>query len=377
MPWIDNNATTWILNMKNLSAILSFLTTASLYATPCCPPCLPCSFLPPSQNCVSNPCLLDQSDVYLQFSFLYWIAQERGLDYALKNKQSQFDAQMKVYQPSFNWQPAFRILLGTRLPYDHWSLDLAYSFYLQHIDSAAKHHFTDQFGEGLLAVWTAPGAFISSNIYARWQLAQTKWKIHANFFDFMLHNDLYFGNALCLEPSFGLKMATLQQRFSVVYTGGNSVEEDFISSKINLTNRSFNLGFCATMTSRWHVDKHWNLFGAISGALLASQFDLGRNEFDVSSNPTVQVGSYRFNRDLWTWRPQSSLSFGVKWSDCMCQKTSVVHYGLKASYEMQYWWKENMMLRHIDAPATQSQNVVSSQQDLVFQGLTVDLFFDF
>lgn len=364
------------------SALLPFLATASLTAAEFCSPPPPCAFLPSSRPCVQNPCLLEQSDIYLQFSFLYWMAEERGLDFAIKNKQSQFDSDMLLYQPAFEWEPAFRFVIGTYLPLDNWSLDFTYSFYLQHIDTGAKQVFTGEFGNGLLAVWTAPGAFTSTNLYARWQRADTHWKLHANFFDLMLRNSLCNGKALSFQPACGLKMAILQQYYQIAYKFGNTYStggtpETFISSTINLKNRSYNIGPSAAIATHWSLNKRWSLNGAISGAILASQFTVGRNEFDVSSTTTIQIGSYRFNDEYWTWRPQSSLSFGLEWSDCVCNSRKVIHYGFKGSYEMQYWWKQNMMLRHIDAPIPQSHTVAPVQGDLVFQGLTVDIFFDF
>lgn len=346
-------------------------------------PTPPCVFLPANRPCVKNICALDQSDIYLQLSFLYWMAEERGLDYCVKNNQSQFDARMKLYRPTFDWQPAFRLVLGTYLPQDNWSLDLTYSFYLQHINSGAKDNFTGAFGNGLLAVWTSPGAFNSStNLYARWQRADSKWKIHAYFFDLMLRNNLCNGKALSFQPACGLKMAILQQRYDVRYRFGGTVNttgvtETLISSSINMKNRSFNIGPSAALATHWSLNGYWSLNGALSGSILASEFTVGRNEFDVSSTSTTQIGTYRFNNDFWTWRPQASLLLGAEWSDCVCTPRKVIHFGLKASYEMQYWWKQNMMLRHIDAPIVQSHTLAPVQGDLVFQGLTVDLFFDF
>lgn len=369
--------------MKKLSLFLALLSAPLLSANTDCKQPLPiCSFLPKDRPCIIDSCRLNQSDVYLKLSVLYWVAQENGLDYALKNQQSQFDAKMKLYQPKFTWEPAFRALIGCYLPHDGWKLDFSYSFFIHHIDQTTKHLTSNVFGDGLLAVWTAPGAFLSGNIYARWRLAETKWKIHANFFDAMLRNALFAGKALSFEPSFGIKMAILQQRFQVNYSLGNTyttptITETYVNSKINMKNRSFNIGPSFAMQSRWCLSPHWNLSGSLGGSLLASQFHVGRNEFDVSTTTSTQIGSYRFNHDYWTWRPQASLLFGIEWGDCVCRKKSVIHYGFKASYEMQYYWKQNMMLRHTDAPIVQSQIMSPSQGDLAFQGLSVDIFFDF
>ncbi|MBF8263159.1 MAG: mOMP-like family protein [Parachlamydiales bacterium] len=343
-----------------------------------------CSTLPSSRPCVRGD-LPDQTNMYTRISFLYWQCAEKGLDFALINTQPQFNSKLTSRHPSFQWDPAFRLLLGTHLPIDNWSIDLGYSIFYQDVRDEAHHSFDINsdaaFGSGILSVWTSPGAFLSNNIYARWQSAFAKWKIHAHFLDLMLRHDLALGYALSFQPSFGLKMAMLQQRYVLSYSPGNIVylpaEETLLSSTVNMNNRSFNLGPGAGCSTRWCLSPRWNLFGSLSGALLGAHFQVGRNEFDVSSTASTIIGSYRISDRYWTYRPQAALSFGMQWSDCSCSKTSSLHYGFSASYEAQYWWRQNMMLRHYDAPAAQSHTMSPVQGDLFFQGLTVDALFDF
>jgi hypothetical protein len=364
--------------MIKQTALLTTFVLASLFAEESC---LPCAFLPSARPCVLNPGTLCQSDIYTQISFLYWEASERGLDYAVKNTGEQFQSNLKVYQLKFNWEPALRILLGYHLPHDRWSVDASYSFYLHNIDNKVKHHIhNNTFGEGILSVWTSPGAFLGQNIYARWQNAIAKWKINGQFFDFLLRHDLRNGSALSFQPACGLKLALIQQRYTVIYTFGNAVlngAESLIQSQISMKNSSFNIGPEAALSTRWCLDQNWNIFGSLSGSLLASQFKVGRNEQDVSQTSSAIIGSYRYNSNYWTMRPQASLSLGVEWGDCVCGKYNVIHYAFAASYEANYWWKQNMLLRSVAAPSVQSQQLAPAQGDLFFQGLTFDILFDF
>jgi len=340
-----------------------------------------CSFLSPNRPCLNSD-LPGQINAYTKLSFLYWECGERGLDYAVKNRSNQSDSKISVYQPSFKWDPALRLVAGYHLPFDNWMIDLTYSFFFQHthnhVDDSA-----DTFGRGILSVWTSPKAFLSGNLFARWREARAKWKIRAQFFDLMLRNDLWNGNTLSFQPACGLKLATLQQRYAVSYSGGNTIQltiddqETFLSSTVNMNNRSFNIGPAAGCGSRWCLNRRWNLFGTLSGALLASNFHVGRNEFDVSTTAQTIIGSYRNSDHYWTYRPQGTVQLGIQWENCSCNKTSVLHYALSASYEAQYWWKQNMLLRHYDAPIAQSHTQAASQGDLFFQGLTVDLLFDY
>jgi len=339
-----------------------------------------CSFLPPNRPCVQSD-LPDQSNVYTQLSLLYWGCGEKGLDFALKNKTSQTNSIISVHKPSFKWDPAFRFILGYHLPQDNWKIDFTYSVFYQHVRNRIDDAI-NAFGQGILSVWTSPGAFLSENLFARWQNAAAKWKIHAHLFDLMLRHDLWNGKALSFQPAFGLKMALLQQRYDVIYSHGNTVSyeevpETFLKSTINMNNRSLNIGPEVICGSRWCMSPNWSLFGSLSGALLGAHFHVGRNEFDTSLFDEIYVGSYREKNHYWTYRPQGAFVFGIQWANCDCSKTKALHYALSASYEAQYWWKQNMLLRHYDAPIAQSQTLAPAQGDLFFHGLTIDLLFDF
>jgi hypothetical protein len=346
-----------------------------------------CAFLPSSRPCVQGE-IPNQADVYTEVSFLYWQCIEKGLDFALINSQTQFNSKLTAHHPSFQWDPAFRLLFGYHLPIDGWNIDGRYTIFYQNISDDVNHPFdvnsAATFGRGILSVWTSPGAFSAENIYARWQSASAKWKLHAHFVDLMLRHDLALGYAVSFQPSFGLKMAILQQRFALSYSPGNTIslplhdDQILVSSTLNMNNRSFNIGPGVGCSSRWCLSPHWNIFGSLAGSLLGSHFQVGRNEYDVSTILTdVSFGSYRINDRFWTYRPQANMSLGIQWSDCICSKYSVLHFGFKASYEAQYWWRQNMMLRHYDAPIPQSHTLSPVQGDLFFQGLTVDALFDF
>jgi hypothetical protein len=363
-----------------LYSLLVTLASSSLLAD------ASCAFLPSARPCVKSD-LPDQSNVYTQFSYLYWDCAERGLDFALKNTQPQFNSMLTVHEPGFDWKSAFRFQVGTHLPFDHWNLDFTYSFFYNRTIDRLKHNFdissSSAFGSGILSVWTSPGAFLSENIYARWQFCEAKWKIHAHFFDLFLRHDLFNGYALSFQPAFGVKMALLQQRYVVAYRPGNIVflstgdPETLLSSTINMNNRSLNVGPGAGCQTRWCISPHWNIFGSLSGSLLAAHFEVGRDESDFSTTTSTVIGSYRVHDEYWTYRPQGTAVLGIQWNDCSCNKQSVIHYGFSASYEAQYWWKQNMLLRHYDAPAAQSQTMAPALGDLFFQGLAIDLLFDF
>lgn len=346
-----------------------------------------CVYLPAAKNCHGSQDYLDQRNVYTYLDFLYWEGTERGLEFALKNKGSQFAQNVSIYQPGFTFEPAFRVGFGYHLPHDNWNLEFSYALFRESTINHVRQDFNlaAPAGPGIMAVWTSSIAFQGLGQGARWENAEAKWKIHTNFFTLLLSHRLCTSSALSFEPAVGLNMALLQQRFEVNYTNGNILTQpatldlvDLISSKIAMKNRSFNLGPMFSILTRWNVERHIDLFGKLSGSLLASHFDIGRHETDVSFDGAALAfffDSLRERNDFWTCRPQTAISLGIVWSDCVCRKNSVINYGFSAAYEAQSWWKQNMFFRFIDE--MNGAMIVPTQGSLFFHGLTLDAFIDF
>lgn len=326
--------------------IFLLLLSSALFGAPCAP-----------ENCVYLPSARTDSNFSVSLDFLYWEGTERGLEFALNNSGSFFNQSIVVAEPDFKFEPAFRLGIGTGLPHDNWDLAFLYTRFYTRTEDHARN--------GIHSVWTSSIAFQGNNFRALWENGSGKWKLHSNFFDLLLKNRLRISSAIAIEPAFGLKLALLQQRFTVLYENGNA---GFITSRIAMKNHSFNLGPTFGLTSRWTLFNHFDLLGTISGSLLASHFNVGRNEFNVGLNT---IDSIREGNIFWASRPQVALSFGFGWDDCSCS----VHYGLSAAYEAQVWWKQNMLFRYIDQ--TNAAMIAPTQGNLFFHGLSLEGFVEY
>ncbi len=349
-----------------------------------------CSYLAPHRNCILSNEKLHQTNFYTALDFLYWQGGMDGLEYAFQNTGSQFDQTGSVEKLHFPWEPAVRLLVGYHLPYDKWwNLDFAFTYF----NSTRQDHSQLVFdrinnpGPGLISVWTAPFAFGDRMIGARWTDASARWHFTADIFDLMLRHNLCVGSALSIEPAFGLKFALLRQHYKVDYTLGNQVffstgiPQNLISSSISMKGHSLNLGPEFSLASRWQLATHWSLFSTLSASLLGTRFTMGRDESDYAQNGSGAVFSdfIRISQPaFWTLRPQAALQFGLSWANCYSRPNFVLHYSFSLSYEAQYWWKQNMLLRYVDG-GNQSllTEVAPTQGDLFLQGLTADIGFDF
>lgn len=360
-----------------------------------------CTYLPPSRPCIISDECVAQNNIYLSFDFLYWQAKMDGLEYARTSASTPFfslsntsnieayNQQSEEVNLSFDWEPAFRIQLGTYLPHDSWwSLDLSFT----HLDTCIKNSTLQPLsidifdvGIGLIATWTSPLITINQtpgiNILTRWSEATASWDFGCNIFDLLLHQSLLMGEALSIKPGFGMKIGTIQQYYTVRYFEGNhpAVRGFPLNSKVSMKNRSFNLGPEFALSSQWRFGKHWNLFGTLSGSLMGSQVTIGRNESCVEYNPISEIiesDEIRLNDRFWTFRPESSLQVGLEWGDCYCRQNSAIHYAFAIGYEGQIWWKQNMFFRYVDGLSLKAL-AVPSQGDLFFHGLTLSGKVDF
>ncbi len=356
--------------------LLAFLFICPLFAQ--CPAPEPCVFLPHSQ--IEEGVKQDQW--YGKVDFLYWEGTEQGLEYASKNAGSSLNQNIQIYKPSFRYTPAFRLGLGAYLPHDDWALELDYTRYYAHTSDTAKHPFVGNSGGGIRSVWTAATAFQDNNFQVLWERAQSNWNLHANFFDLFLKHKLFLTATISFEPTFGVKLALLQQRYQVMYQSGNSASVvvgrgaiQFLRSSIAMKNRSLNLGLSSSLTTHWNLSDHFLLFGKISGSLLASRFSIGRNESDFYDNGIVLLDTFREGQTLWTLRPEGGALLGLGWQGWACKPSYTLFYGFGASYEMDLYWKQNMLFRFIDQ--TNGAMIAPTQGSLFFQGLTCNAFIDF
>lgn len=354
-----------------------------------------CSYLPPCRNCILLQEPPRQSNLYTALDFLYWEGSEGGLEYAFKNKGTQFQQRGQMHKPHFEWEPAARFLLGYFLSQDKWwTLNFFFTYFGTRVKDQVEHLFdrtSSDPGTGIIAVWTAPFAFGETTLGARWEQSRADWKLRAYIFDGLLGHSLCVSSSLSIQPAFGLKLALLQQRYKVSYELGNTIlygtdggapffDQSLISSHINMKNRSWNIGPAFALASRWHFRCHWSAFAAASAALFASHFAVKRNETDLAldSNSSDILSDFIHLADShWTFRPQAALQLGLSWSHCHCYQNRTLFYALSLAYEAQYWWKQNMLLRYVDGTRQIFTELAPTQGDLFFQGLTLDARLDF
>ena len=330
-----------------------------------------------------------QNEIFFSFDLLVWDAREEGLEYAYKNTGNQTNQSLTSLEPHTKFEPAFRLGLGGFLPYDHWKLGALYTFYRTNRHTSGSQSFspTGTPGPGMSSVWTYPSAFSNNNNGARFTSASNQWRLHASLLDFALSRPCSIASYFTATPSFGIRSAWLHQRYEVNYGSGNLIvfgagnQVNVISSGIEMNCSSNNVGLLFGCGFNWAMGKNWDLFTDLSGAFLASHFDVKRGETDLFQNlaGTLQTQSVRLKSEYWTFRPQGQLALGFRYVNDFRYGSRLVRYRISAAYEAQMWWKQNQLLRYIDTLNTLSSgaNTTPTQGDLMFHGADLSAGFDF
>lgn len=373
-------------NLKSCLGILFFIaawmaTDASAYDR---------NTLPSTQLYLGRPPSvqpIQKNEIFFSLDLLVWDAREEGLEYAYKNSGSQNDQELTSLEPSSKFEPAFRLGLGGFLPYDSWNFGALYTFYRTERRSSGSFSFnpTGTPGPGMIAVWTYPSAFSNNNNGARFVSAKNQWKLHSSLLDLALSRPCAIASYFHAVPMFGIRSAWLHQRYTVDYGAGNLIDNTIpvtvLSSGIEMNSASDNIGLLFGCEFNWQLANHWDLFSDLSGAFLASHFDVKRNETDLFKNATgaLETQSIRLKSEYWTFRPQAQIALGIRFSDTFLYGARRIRYRISAAYEAQMWWKQNQLLRYIDVQNTFSSgaNVAPSQGDLMFHGADLNAGFDF
>lgn len=328
-----------------------------------------CIVLKPNIPCSNKPLLFTNFDV------LYWQAKESGLEYAIENDAANNNLDGKVIEPTFRFRAGFRFALGFYLPHDNWRL----GFQVTHFDAKSKKDQTrddiDQpptsAGRGLVPVWTHPAAFSSNLNDIRWQLADTKWKINYNIIDAKLNTSLCISPALSIHPYFGIKNSIIHQNFTVKYDQGNVLPGNVIpiASSASMRNFSYGIGPLVGFDTKWQASTMWSFFTTLSGSLLHTHFEIDRIENDLSTTANDRA---EFHTKYWTYKPEIDAAIGVNLDICS-GKTQ--HIAISAAYEIQYWFKQNQMIRFIDSNiGGKTRNTLG---DLFLHGLSVNFHFNY
>jgi len=362
--------------MKIYSLVFSTLFGAQLFASPTVD-----NELRSARSCIGCSCSPKSYGAALDVSLLIWQAREDGLNFALKNSSrlapaaNLIDINGRMKGIHFGWEPAYKINFEQAFS-NSWDFDMRWTcFYTR--STASYHAQTNAATDsGLLPIWVLPQSYHGTkNVFGK---ARGVWHLHLKTADLELGYLPFLTNKLSLRLHCGLKGISISQLFTVRYSEGiDDGTVTLLPSKAASRNRCLGLGPRFGFNSQWRLTKGWSLIADGATSLSLCVFNLKRADVDqsISDNGLNFYNEQsKFRESFYAYRPNFEGVLGAGWSTCYgCRKQ--YSFELKAAYEVQYYWEQNM-LRQMSAEPI-SFSAFSMRGDLHCHGFTTTLRFGF
>ena len=291
--------------------------------------------------------------------FLYWKASEVA-DWATVISIHQDTLRTHYKTLSLDWKPGFRIGLGYEMAHDQWDTQIYYTYYRSH---TTKHAHSN--------IGRVTPAFLGTKIsllslLGDYESGKLRYELAYDILDWDLGRSFFVSKGLAFRPVIGLKGGWIDQSFHTHWK--NIVASGIvipITSKEKLLNNFGGGGPKAGIGGKWIFAAYTNLsfqvVGDFAAAFMWGHWDL-TDKFRDSLGTEVVIKNGR--RNFGAWMLQGFLGLGMDLN--FNQERS--HFSLNAGYEIQDWFNQFQLI---------DLTTGTEDKDLLLQGLTLDIRFDF
>ena len=335
----------------------------------------------------AEPAVTRWADPFVTADFIYWRAQEDGLQYALNGVSSGngplvpttplFPAQKgKVHHARFEYEPGFKVGAGLKFRHDGWDAYAQYTWWRSERDeSKSKVSATPGFTNEVVANIFYPNGNNGLLETFRADSANAKWSMMFNVLDLELGRNFWISKWLTLRPFVGMKFSWINQKFhhkfGDVYSSGNSlaaVPTFAAASGNNFSSHNhmdqFGVGMRSGLNTAWYMAKRWAIFGDLAITGMWNDFDVSRKDY-IESPTLSKTKSFRARNDM------HNVTAILEWALGLRFETAFHHddfmFMMEAGWESQVWFGQNAFLN----PGNQTPG------NLSLQGLTIKAGFYF
>jgi len=320
--------------------------------------------------------------VFIDASFIYWHADEEGLEVARSAPISPTGAillpQHRVFlSQDFEYKPGFKVGAGITGE-NQWMLYSEYTWIRDRMSQSNSTppppDFAVDRGVWAPTSWfeqsTATGGLIGANAVS------STWHLNMDLADLNLSRPFYQGRALTIAPFAGLQAAWIRQSMVVaIHVAPESFGAgNLLPQPISSVNRSHCWGIGPKIGCNGYClfPMGFRLQGNASAAVLYTRYTkVVRKENGAST--LFSPGPYKAQlTDYNCLRPISELGLGIGWGSYLsCQN---YHIDFSATYDFLIFWQQNMMRKLADMGESSLGN---APLDLHLHGLTLTGRFDF
>ncbi|MFI5333870.1 MAG: Lpg1974 family pore-forming outer membrane protein [Chlamydiales bacterium] len=292
-----------------------------------------------------------QKGPFLTADFLYWIAHEEGLEYAMTGAygDTNVNNNISVSEGSsknvdFKWKPGFRLGAGWTFSDNYWDASINWTWYSTRAKDSASHTGDPN----LNPLWPSLAPASLANVIETpltLDRASANWRLLYNTLDVELGRSFYPTKCLSLKPHAGVRGAWVNQSYSLHYNfDANSTT--FSTIKRKLRNNYHAAGFKAGLDTFWSFNSAWGLFANGSISLLGGNFHL--RQIDDVTSITTSSASFTGNflyvnlKDrFFSVIPVFEGSMGIQLTLKPSQKN--YWFDLSAGWEYLLWMNQNQI----------------------------------
>lgn len=316
----------------------------------------------------SGPRVADGVNINLSLDFLWWKASQQGLAYAtsgvLSNVGNAVVKRGTQETPDFEWGPGFKVAFGVALPWDHWDLNLEYTW-LYTFD--ATNHIKDS--NGNIAEAVAVGSLTSSTSeLSGITKAHSKWDLQFNVIDIDIGKNYYLSNHVTLRPFAGLKWTWQDQDWTAHYTADNLSVNGSLSgpgkARMKQDHFFWGVGVRTGLKSQWYVTTDWSIFANTALSALWNDYTVDRRD-KFQPNGTDAATVLSTSKDCYDLHSVAEFQLGMMGEWWFYNNN--LHFAISAAYEQQVWINYGEFIYLTD----------HSAGDLSLHGLTLKARFDF
>ncbi len=347
-------------------------------------------------------------DWVITASGFYWNAHMDGLEYAI---ETQVKSDVKLFNfapeqsdlidaeyknPDFKWDFGFKFGVGYNTTCDGWDMSAVWTHY--HGKASSHDEAEKDDNSTLLTLWSDYNTI--NDIQPPLQLApifatdiQTKWNLKLDLIDIELGLERWYSTRVTLRPHVGLRIAFIDQKFTIQHKGGSWSEGDdqmrevnlFQNNEVDLENDYKGVGIRGGLDTVWNLGCGWALYGNSAFSILYGRFHIDHDEVNRSAEvPFSKTKILESKNSFRASRFVADFALGVQWSSLFCDCNYA--FAVKFGWENHIFFDQNQLWRvrkweYFSAEAGNALNVDNTYQNsrgsLDTQGWTLTFVFDF
>ncbi|HEY2811344.1 MAG TPA: Lpg1974 family pore-forming outer membrane protein [Rhabdochlamydiaceae bacterium] len=324
------------------------------------------------------------------FDFLYWKADEDGLEYGTKFIATPVIGQSsktktKLLDLDFQWDPGFCI--GAAYAFkelDDWTLQLNWTHIHNHAHGTSSTKGIES-QVGNVNTIISPWVNLLFELRFGASHASAHWHLHYDTLDLGLCKQVSLSKRFLLTPFFGFRAAWIDQDYKAKYKSVFVLAEDATPFSRNVTFKGKNdfsaFGIRTGGEIVCKLRKNWYLFSQFFGNLVYGKFkilmknlnDQGLGEGDIPPMPL----DFKATENFWRVRLAFEEAIGLGWERFFQHNLS--HLRIHIAYELSQWLNQNELFYtfYFRGQDSISSVPIRNQGNLSFQGIRVGMQYDF